>query len=210
LFPPHRNAEFSFTDSQRENEMLRGFGAAALLAIAISAPLQEAAAQDAVGGAILGGAAGAILGGAMGGGRGAAAGAIIGGSTGAIIGAQGQARPGGYYYYQNGCYMPRGNGTYVAVDPAYCDGGPPPGPAVAAPPPRAVAPPPPRAVAAPPPPGARAAARDELRERMLELREACDDGDRRSCIRLGIIIGENRERRAQWRREHPDVFAYER
>jgi hypothetical protein len=39
-------------------------------------PVQEAAAQDPVGGAILGGAAGAILGGALGGGRGAATGAI--------------------------------------------------------------------------------------------------------------------------------------
>jgi hypothetical protein len=29
-------------------------------------------------------------------------------------------------------------------------------------------------------------------------------------VRLGIIIGENRERRATWRREHPDVFFYER
>jgi hypothetical protein len=46
--------------------------------------------------------------------------------------------------------------------------------------------------------------------RMLQLRERCDDGDRRACVRLGIIIGENRERRAAWRREHPDVFFYER
>jgi hypothetical protein len=52
--------------------------------------------------------------------------------------------------------------------------------------------------------------RDELRERMMELRAACDDGDRRSCIRFGIIIGENRERRAQWRRESPDAFWWER
>jgi hypothetical protein len=37
-----------------------------------------------------------------------------------------------------------------------------------------------------------------------------EDGDRRACVRLGIIIGENRERRASWRREHPEVFFYER
>jgi len=173
--------------------MYRGLGAAALLTIAIAAPMQDAAAQDPVGGAILGGAAGAILGGALGGGRGAAAGAIIGGSTGAIIGAQGQARPGGYYYYQNGCYQPRGDGSYIAVPPEYC-GAP---AAVAAPPP-------------PPPPPVRAIARDELRERMLRFREDCEAGDTRSCVRLGILIGENRERRAQWRREHPEVFFYER
>jgi len=179
--------------------MYRGLGAAALLTIAVAMPLQDAAAQDAVGGAILGGAAGAILGGAFGGGRGAAAGAIIGGSTGAIIGAQGQARPGGYTYYQNACYQPRGDGTYVAVAPEYC------APAAAPPPPRVVAAPPP-----PPPPPRAAYARDDMSDRMLQLREGCDDGDRRSCVRLGILIGENKERRAQWRREHPEVFFYER
>jgi hypothetical protein len=178
--------------------MYRGLGAAALLTIAIAAPIQDAAAQDPVGGAILGGAAGAIIGGALGGGRGAAAGAIIGGSTGAIIGAQGQARPGGYYWYQNGCYQPRGDGSWIAVPPEYCGAGAPAPAAVVAPPP-------------PPPPAARrAAVRDELRERMLQLREACEDGDLRSCVRLGILIGENRERRAQWRRENPEVFFYER
>ena len=69
--------------------MYRALGGAALLAIAIAAPVQDAAAQDPLGGAILGGAAGAILGGAAGGGRGAAIGAIVGGATGAAIAAQG-------------------------------------------------------------------------------------------------------------------------
>ena len=50
----------------------------------------------------------------------------------------------------------------------------------------------------------------DLRTRMLELRQACEDGDTRACVKLGIIIGENRERRAQWRRENPEVFFYER
>jgi hypothetical protein len=43
---------------------------------------------------------------------------------------------------------------------------------------------------------------------LLELRERCEAGERRACVRLGIII-ENRERRAAWRREHPEVFFYE-
>jgi hypothetical protein len=43
--------------------MYRALGAAALLAIAIATPVQDAAAQDPVGGAILGGATGAIIGG---------------------------------------------------------------------------------------------------------------------------------------------------
>jgi hypothetical protein len=171
--------------------MYRTLGAAAL-AIAVAAPLHNSAAQDPVGGAIIGGAAGAILGGALDGGRGAAIGAIVGGATGAAIASQGQARPGGYRYYQEACYQQRGDGAWVVVAPEYC------GAPIAAP------------VAAPAPPPPARVRRDELRDRMLGLREACEDGDRRACVRLGIIIGENRERRAAWRREHPEVFFYER
>jgi len=82
--------------------MYRSLGAVALLILAIAVPAQDAAAQDPLGGAILGGAAGAILGGALGGGRGAAVGAIVGGATGAAIASQGQPRAGGYRYYQRG------------------------------------------------------------------------------------------------------------
>jgi hypothetical protein len=96
----------------------------ALLALAILMPPKQAAAQDALGGAIFGGAAGAILGGVIGGGRGAAIGAVLGAGTGAAIAAEGERR-GNYYYYQNGCYLPQADGTYVAVSPAYCDGPPP-------------------------------------------------------------------------------------
>lgn len=168
---------FSF---KREGKMYRALGASAFLAIALAMPVQDAAAQDPLGGAILGGAAGAIIGGAVGGGRGAATGAIIGGVTGAAIGAQGQPRPGGYRYYQNACYQQRPDGGWLVVSPEYC--------------------------AAPAGP----VAVDELGDRLMEFRVACEDGDRRACVRLGILIGENRERRAAWRREHPEAFFYER
>ena len=52
--------------------------------------------------------------------------------------------------------------------------------------------------------------RGDPRARMFELRGRCEDGDTRACVRLGIIIGENRERRAQWAREHPELFWWER
>ena len=100
--------------------MIPKFALAALLALAICGPAENAAAQDPLGGAILGGAAGAIVGGAVGGGRGAAVGAIVGATTGAAIAAQGQPRPGGYYYYQNGCYLQRPDGAWVAASPRYC------------------------------------------------------------------------------------------
>jgi len=169
--------------------MYRALGASGFLAIALAMPVQDAAAQDPLGGAILGGAAGAIIGGAVGGGRGAATGAIIGGVTGAAIAAQGQPRPGGYRYYQNACYQQRPDGAWLVVSPEYCA---PPGEPVA--------------VAPPPPPRYH----DELGDRLMEFRAACEDGDRRACVHLGILIGENRERRAAWRREHPEAFFYER
>ena len=89
--------------------MIRALGSSACLAIALAMPMQEAAAQDPVGGAIVGGASGAIIGGVLGGGRGAAIGAIIGGATGAAIGAEGEPRPGGYRYYEDACYKQRGS-----------------------------------------------------------------------------------------------------
>jgi hypothetical protein len=96
--------------------MLRTLGVATLLTLAAAMPAQEAAAQDPLGGAILGGAAGAIIGGVAGGGRGAAIGAGVGAATGAIIGAEGQRRRGGYgpaEYYEPA--------PSVAGDPiAYC------------------------------------------------------------------------------------------
>ena len=101
--------------------MMTKFALAAVLAVAVSAPVERAAAQDStLGGAIVGGAAGAILGGALGGSRGAAIGAVVGAGTGAAIGAQGEPRPGGYRYYQNGCYVQQPDGSWVGVSPRYC------------------------------------------------------------------------------------------
>src|SRR5882762_8001422 len=100
--------------------MFRTFAAASCLSLACAMPLQQAAAQDAVGGGIFGGVVGGLLGGAIGGRGGAVAGAIIGGTTGAAIGAEGQRRREGYYWYRNGCYMQRPDGAYVVVPPDYC------------------------------------------------------------------------------------------
>jgi len=106
------------------------------------------------------------------------------------LAAQGQARPGGYRYYHNSCYQEGGDGTWIVVAQEYCG----------------VATPAPVEAFRPETPPVR----DELRDRMLQFRERCEDGDHRACVRLGILIGENRERRAAWRREYPEVFFYER
>src|SRR4030081_1935397 len=93
------------SDFREADPMFRTFAAASFLALACAMPVQQAAAQDAVGGGIFGGVVGGLLGGAVGGRGGAVAGAIIGGATGAAIGAEGQRRREGYYWYRNGCYM---------------------------------------------------------------------------------------------------------
>jgi hypothetical protein len=42
------------------------------------------------------------------------------------------------------------------------------------------------------------------------LHVECDHGDRRACVRFGILLGENRERHEEWRHAHPEFFWFER
>lgn len=81
--------------------MRKAILAAATLA-ALSTMAVGANAQDALGGAIIGGATGAVIGGAVGGGRGAAVGAVVGGTTGAAIGANAEERR--YYRRDRVCW----------------------------------------------------------------------------------------------------------
>jgi hypothetical protein len=48
----------------------------------------------------------------------------------------------------------------------------------------------------------------DIHEILYHLHHKCEEGDRRACVHLGIIIGENKERREEWRREHPDAFGW--
>jgi len=89
--------------------MLRNLEIAAMLGSALAMPVHEAAAQDALGGAIIGGGAGALFGGAL-----------VGAGTGAAIAAEGERRRNGYYYYRDGCYLQRPDGAWVLVHPRYC------------------------------------------------------------------------------------------
>ena len=102
--------------------MKRIVSAALALAVVMTCiPPQPAAAQDALGGALLGGAAGAIIGGAATGrAGGAVAGGIIGAAAGAAIGASMEPRRAGYYWYQDGCWLQRRDGSYVRVSRRNC------------------------------------------------------------------------------------------
>lgn len=97
----------------------RTLGAVAILSLVAVVPPAPAAAQDALGGALLGGAAGALIGGAATGRAGGAlVGGLIGGATGAMIGAQAERRR-GMYWYQGRCYQ-RVAGGYQPIPRRYC------------------------------------------------------------------------------------------
>ncbi len=101
--------------------MRRMIGAAIILAVVALLPAGPAAAQNPVGGAIVGGAVGGIIGGAVGhGAGGAVAGALIGATAGAAIASEGQQRRGGYYWWHGGCYYRYPNGSWLQVAPGYC------------------------------------------------------------------------------------------
>jgi hypothetical protein len=55
-----------------------------------------------------------------------------------------------------------------------------------------------------------AQAQNAVEAEMLGFHQLCDKGDRKACVRFGILIGENQQRHADWRRAHADWFWWER
>lgn len=101
--------------------MIRTFAAATILGLATLMPVQQAAAQDTLGGALFGGALGAIIGGAATGkAGGAVVGGVIGATTGALIASEGRWHRGGYYWWRNRCYYRYPNGEWVRVSRRNC------------------------------------------------------------------------------------------
>jgi hypothetical protein len=45
---------------------------------------------------------------------------------------------------------------------------------------------------------------------MLGFHQLCDRGDRKACIRFGMLLGQNQERHAEWRKSHPEFWWWER
>jgi hypothetical protein len=55
-----------------------------------------------------------------------------------------------------------------------------------------------------------ALAQDGVEAEMIGYHQLCQKGDRRACIRFGILIGRNEQRHADWRRAHADWWWWER
>lgn len=45
---------------------------------------------------------------------------------------------------------------------------------------------------------------------LIGFHQMCERGDRKACVRFGMILGRMQERHAEWRRAHPDWFWWER
>jgi hypothetical protein len=52
-------------------------------------------------------------------------------------------------------------------------------------------------------------AQDAMEAEMVGYHQLCQKGDRKACIRFGILIGRNEQRHADWRRAHADWWWWE-
>ena len=53
-------------------------------------------------------------------------------------------------------------------------------------------------------------AQGQRRAEMARLHALCDQNYKPACIRFGIMIGQNQARWADWRREHPNWWWWDR
>ncbi|MBV8110003.1 MAG: hypothetical protein JO012_09590 [Hyphomicrobiales bacterium] len=53
-------------------------------------------------------------------------------------------------------------------------------------------------------------AQSDREAEIIGFHQLCEKGDRRACVRFGILIGENKQRHADWRRLHADWWWWER
>ena len=52
-------------------------------------------------------------------------------------------------------------------------------------------------------------AQDTAEAEIIGFHQLCQKGDRRACVRFGILIGRNEQRHADWRRAHADWWWWE-
>lgn len=54
-----------------------------------------------------------------------------------------------------------------------------------------------------------ARAQNAMEAEIIGFHQLCEKGDRKACIRFGILIGRNEQRSADWRRAHAEWFWFE-
>ena len=58
--------------------------------------------------------------------------------------------------------------------------------------------------------GVAAHAQDARDAEILGFHQLCDYGDRRACVRFGMLLQQNQDRQIAWRRLHPEWFWWDR
>jgi hypothetical protein len=53
-------------------------------------------------------------------------------------------------------------------------------------------------------------AQDAVEAEIIGFHQLCEKGDRKACVRFGILIGRNEQRHADWHRAHADWWWWER
>lgn len=49
----------------------------------------------------------------------------------------------------------------------------------------------------------------DVQAELMGFHQLCDRGDRKACVRFGMILDRMQERHAEWRRTHPEWFWWE-
>jgi hypothetical protein len=58
--------------------------------------------------------------------------------------------------------------------------------------------------------GTPVAAQGAREAEMVGFHQLCERGDRKACVRFGMMLGENRARHGEWRRQYADWWWWER
>ena len=53
-------------------------------------------------------------------------------------------------------------------------------------------------------------AQDGREAQMIGFHQLCDRGDKAACVRFGMMLQQNQDHHAEWRRSHPEFFFFER
>ena len=54
-----------------------------------------------------------------------------------------------------------------------------------------------------------AAAQDGREAQMIGFRDFCEHGDKKACVKFGMMLQQNIDRQGEWRHSHPDWFFFE-
>ena len=55
-----------------------------------------------------------------------------------------------------------------------------------------------------------AAAQDAREAQLVGFHALCNQGDKKACVRFGMMLQQNADKHAEWRRGHPEFFFFER